>query len=96
MDVSDLYLTQSTDSNDNSLIDPKRGALLLVMTVEIAEDTYGQIIVYEKDRPETLATAFCKLHDLGNDVAVVLREHIVSNIQSQPAPQFTLPEPATL
>ena len=41
MDVSDLYLTQSTDSNDNSLIDPKRGALLLVMTVEIAEDTYG-------------------------------------------------------
>jgi len=41
MDVSDLYNTQSTDSNDNSLIDPKRGALLLVMTVEISEDTYG-------------------------------------------------------
>ena len=55
------------------------------MTVEIAEDEYGQIIVYEKDKPETLAAAFCKLHDLGNDVAVVLKEHIVNNIESTPS-----------
>lgn len=55
-------------------------ALLLRMTVEIGDGRMGEVRVRKGDRPEELARTFCEQHGLGDRAAVLLTQHIATNL----------------
>ena len=60
----------------------KRKKPILIITVDIGAGKTGDINVFEDDKVEDLAAAFCARHDLSEALAPAIAKHIENNVDA--------------